>query len=155
VRGTDGKGSGKWYFEVTINSIVAGDTTALALSNLTQDITSGFFGDSNNSISFYGDANVYRGNSQIGPNVVFANGNVVCFAVNCDDDKVWVRVDNGDWNDTPGADPGANDTNHYNIAVITGDIYIAAGLANTAQVTLNVGATSFTQAVPSGFSAWG
>lgn len=82
----------------------------------------------------------------------------VMIAVDIDNFLFWVRVGAGSWNNNnpAGADP-ATGTGGRDFTAAGAGSYFPAFMSNntTCELILNVGNTAFTNAIPSGFSAWG
>ena len=88
----------------------------------------------------------------------WANGDVLCIAVDMDNRKVWARQNNGTWNAVSG---GTNDP-----ATNVGGLSLPASLqgaylyptvsvqANTDISTARFNASSFGYTIPSGFQPW-
>ena len=67
--------------------------------------------------------------------------------------QVWVALDDGDWNGDPSADPATN-TGGMDISVLEGStMFPTVQGSGDFGITCNFGASAFTHAVPSGYTA--
>jgi hypothetical protein len=97
-------------------------------------------------------------------------GHTVCMALNLATQKIWFRVDGGNWNgsgtNNPATGVGGIDISSI-FSVTNNSIWVGPGSSDGQSVfimyvpnwggadcTVNFGASSFAQTVPSGFSAW-
>ena len=143
----------KRYYEETVNTVSSQASAGLA--NNSVGFSNGrWLGEGVNSVGYENNGNVYAGGSQIGTVGTFGNGAVISVAVDFAAGKVWFRLNGGNWNGSPSADPATN-TGGLTHGV-TGDLYPGYMLqydgTTASQVTANFGATAFIYAVPSGFS---
>jgi hypothetical protein len=143
----------KVYAEFTATSAgVSGSAVYLAVMNsqaaLNQPGTDG------NSFGFNQDGTTLYNGSAGGTLAPWTTGDIICFAVDGNNNTLWVRVNNGNWNNNGTANPA---TNTGGIACSTifafGSIYFGTSIH-----TLNYAITgnfdgSFTFTVPSGFAA--
>jgi hypothetical protein len=153
------KSTGKWYFELHTHD-VGGATTGFGIAKTSADLTKEG-GDDTNSIviDIQGTAPQVRYNAGLkGFPVGTPYANVTyAFAVDFDAGLFWGRnLGSGTqyWNGSSSADP----------ATATGGITFAASGANWCMfttfsndgdsTTMNAGATVFSGAVPTGFTAW-
>ena len=149
ARGTSGKSSGKWYFEVVQNAAGGAgggpgagiaDSTANLSTYLGQDAASaGYFYN-----GFYGTSNSYTG----GPTL--AVNDVLGIAVDIGARKVWFSK-NGAYQN---GDPAVGSVG-LSIAGMGVTIYPLGESDGSGAITANFGATAFTTSPPSGFTAWG
>jgi len=162
VASSSGKSTGKYYFEMvfTVAVINQGDNVTFGIGT-----TSATYTNIGNSAT--GGAAVYRNNGNVLSNGSFDfssslgainAGQVVGCAVDLNNHKIWFRVaPSGSWNGIPGQDPA---TNTGGVAIISGTmvpICTFGGFGGTSGhvTTANFGGSSFTGAVPSGFtSGW-
>ncbi len=147
----DGKTAGKWYFEVTIDLLVTGEMS-VGVGNYKETLRN-YLGNSANSIATTWDDRVILNNAnQTSPPGTFTTGSVVCVAVDATNRKVWFRINGGSWSSASG-DPTNSSTGH----TFAGSEAIFPMLYTnyvTSKATANFGATSFAQAMPSGYSGW-
>lgn len=153
-----GKTSGKYYFENTFTTLVAGNNIGIGIgdpastySNMGNSATTG--------VVAYKTGTVWANGSASG--VVFsvwATSQTMGLAVDLDNRSFWVRnAPSGNWNNSGTANPATN-TGGISIPAGTMVPFITfggtGGVANNI-LSANFGASSFTGAVPSGFtSGW-
>jgi hypothetical protein len=160
VRSTVGKSSGKWYWEVTATAGTA--TTNAGGIGITEAVTQNsvsYFGSTGAAMSFgYGPANSQWYSSFSAPTTVagappansaIAANIVYMFALDMDNKKLWIGQ-NGSWYNS--GNP-ANGTNPV-MTNLTGTVFPGItfyGQSGNA-FTANFGATTFSHAVPIGFT---
>lgn len=139
IRGTVGKISGKWYYEVTMG---ASASVGIGFANLTAALSgSNYFGADTNSVAMYANGGVYYngGNSGSGTLLPFTSGSVVGIALNLDARTITVSVD------------GVQGI--VSSSLPTGTLYpgwSASTAGNTS--TINFGAAPFKYGPPAGYS---
>jgi len=143
----------KKYFEATVNTVSSQASAGLA--NNTVSFSGGrWLGEGTNSVGYENNGNVYAGGSQIGTVGTFGNGAVISVAVDFAAGKVWFRLNGGNWNGSPTADPATNTGGLTH--GITGNLFPGYMMqydgTTPSQVTANFGASAFIYAAPSGFS---
>ena len=157
VRANVSKSTGKWYFEVTFDTLVNFGTVGLA--NATQSLAD-FVGGSANSWSTGSSGpsqTYYNGSSTSVAPYAIASGDRVDVAWDADAGKVWFRCD-GNWIGASGVDTGfgvgigdpATGSNPRYTSV-TGTLFPACAPGNGGQITIN---STIVGTIPSGFSAW-
>ncbi len=142
---------GKRYFECQLGPNALG--VGIATAGLTA-LSGGGFGTGR---SFWSGGTLFHSGGTVGMGGALAEGDLVQIAVDVPAKLVWVRRNgDGDWNNTPGADPAAG-TGGRDISGMTGNLYAYAGLNNdaTASVTLHGSANRWAYAAPNGFAAIG
>ncbi len=150
VRSVNSRSAGKYYFEVTVNSI-ASTFTAIGMGKATAAIT-GSPGDDANGWSYLNDGRSYHSGSLSAYGASYVAPNVIGVAVDIDAGKMWFSksgVYQGGGN--PAAGTGAVFTD------IAGPIFPMVGDPNVGggdSWTANFGATAFATAPPAGFTAW-
>jgi hypothetical protein len=145
VRGTNGRSTGKWYFEFPVNTITAGFAVlgiGTSSFNINDNSTSGSVG-----ISASGTISP-SGNMGSAP-----TGKHISFAVDFDNLKFWARYDGGNWN---GAAIGSQNpaTNTGGTAFSAGTYFPLVLIQNVGTTTINTGDSAFVYSAPSGFSEW-
>jgi hypothetical protein len=145
----------KIYFEVNISTLVGTtEVVAVGLCNVLQSVADGGFlgGGGPNSIGWWNSSNVYFNGSVIKAVHNYVQGNVCCFATDFDAHKLWVRTDNGLWDNTVGDDP-ATGVGGLDISGITGPLFPAYTFFDSSGVDVFTGTFggTFSQAVPAGF----
>lgn len=168
---TTSKSSGKWYFEITVNSI--GNTVSLGNGAFTVGLAQGLPGaggipgqtladtgwDNFNMPSFYYNnvQHAVAGNAQL--------NNVIRVAVDFTNKNVWVWTPStANWNssgtDNPATNTGGlNGSGFYNGAMTTGNLFASPLFAclsafDSSKMTINFGDSAFAFAIPAGFQAW-
>jgi len=153
------KSTGKWYFELhTYN--VGGATTGFGIAKTSADLTKEG-GDDTNSIviDIQGTAPQVRYNAGLeGSPVGTPYANVTyAFAVDFDAGLFWGRnLGSGTqyWNGSSSADPAAA-TGGITFSVSGANWCMFTTFSNNGDsTTMNAGATVFSGAVPTGFTAW-
>jgi hypothetical protein len=160
VRSTTGRSSGKLYFENTWTTPQPGGTTGCGIATSTASFVS-WLTDGTGGFLYYanGGATYYNGGGS-GPNMPScSSGDVICWAVDLTNKRLWVRLNGGNWNNSGTANPTTN-TGGIDISAVFGSTppyamhYNNGGWGATV-ITANFGASAFAQTVPSGFAAWG
>lgn len=167
VQSLEGKKSGKWYVEFTVNTTSASLGVGLIPA---WGVLSTFLGGTGSAGSPNGDAGwAYYNNTPSGlvENVgtaqtavnlaTYTTSDVIGMAVDLDNGRVWWRKNTGSWVGTSGTPNPATNTGGFDISnLLTGGcrVYIGfdASVSGT-KLTLNAGGSAFTGAVPSGFTA--
>ncbi len=160
VRTTTSRSSGKMYFEITNLHISSNNgvgfgicTAAYSLSGApSTGATFWTLCPANGTVDFNGT----NQNKNLG---AMAANDVICFAIDLDNSRGWIRHNAGNWLADAAANPATN-TNGVDISALfpTNPAFIVGTSNNTAagqaQGTLNT-IGNFAQTVPSGFTAWG
>lgn len=151
-------GGGKYYFEFT-GITMSSSNAGLGMANATWTLTG--TSNSNNIISHVTFGAVRDGNGgSLSLSDGSPSGHTLSIAVDFTLNKVWWRIDGNGWNNAViGSQDPANGIGGQALAgpafPSTTAMFIAAALvAGSEAATLNVGATAFTQSVPSGFVGW-
>jgi hypothetical protein len=163
IRGTlSHTGSVKEYFEYTAGAMDTNHGFMMGIANSTASLTT-FLGAGTNGYSMQCDAGAdfyYNGAFTSNGMAACVVGHVMAVAVDIGAKKIWVAdlTAATGWNVGSGGtqDPGTG-AGGISISGVTAPLFIGfSGYDGTTPdtVTLNVGATSFTGTIPSGFSAW-
>jgi hypothetical protein len=162
---TDKKSSGKYVFQITTGTTLTSgpdiDDIAVFLAN--KDASVGLTGSDwpgfdNNSLGTYSRGGTWYGNSgdpQVGmdTDTFTASGTILTYAVDVTARKWWLKVNNGNWNTSPSADP-ATGAGGYDI-LVTGDLYAGVSVwSEFGTVTASINYNPLPSVLPSGFSAW-
>ncbi|KWV43853.1 hypothetical protein AS026_19475 [Rhizobium altiplani] len=162
VRGAIGKDSGKWYWELK-SELVAWN--AFGICNL--EYTSNIAADdadpttSPNAIGYSAWSGAIKHNDVDYlwlANIV--DGDVISFALDMDNGRFWMRVNDGLWNGAtaegvPAHDPAAN-TGGIDVSVLgPGKIYPVGFIYDGGQITSRFGAGETTGTIPTGFTVLG
>lgn len=154
VRATASASSGKYYWETTINA--GGSNHLVGISTSSESVLL-FLGFSNNGCGFAKDGNVYIQSLSVASIQTYANGDVVCVALDLDNSKIWFRTNGGNWNNAAiGSQNPATNTGGISLSgMAAGAKFASLGIKIiNDQGTANYGATAFAQTAPSGFSMW-
>ncbi len=148
VRGTIGKTSGKWYFEIVCTTIST-DVHVMGIGNENMVMTN-FPGSTADGWGYLGvNGQKYHSNVGAGFGNTYTAGDVIGIALDRDAGKVWFAKNNT-WQAS--GDPAAG-TNEAYSGITSGTIYPVTGLYNTgSQSTIRYAAASMTYSPPSGFS---
>jgi hypothetical protein len=150
ARGLNAIGSGKYYFEakvVVLSSDAIGVCTSSATYNnvLTGTNAICYFvssGNMNGFGSFLGNIGAALANDVIGLAIDFTTG------------LIWIRKNAGNWNGSGTANP-ATGIGGFSFAAGTAMMPVVGfGTTGSESYTLNLGATSYANAAPSGFGNW-
>jgi len=151
--------SGLIYWEVVANTVNGGAGFGFGFANASFTIGAGvYIGENSNSLGWYDNSEVYINGSIVASYTLttaapFYSGDVLSGALNLTTRRLYLRVNSGKWNGAANANPVAG-TGGIDVSAITGNIAAALELSfNTEQGTLRALAASFTQSVPSGYSA--
>ena len=144
--------SGKHYWEVTLN-LGAGNDSIVGIRIDSDPISNIWTTGTHCSFRTGGSYFVGGGAVASGTPVVTNNNDVVMFALDLDNDRLWVGL-NGTWN-TAGANPETNTNPDFDTLpdVTWAPYWSSDNIGNTTQVTANFGATAFAYTVPVGFNA--
>jgi hypothetical protein len=161
---TDAKYTGKLYFEINFNisggGAIAGPGISSAQNFYAVDGSSYLGTDGGEySITFAADGHYMYGNSPVAASLCLTpNIGYQGIAVNLTTNEIWCTLDGSTWNNGSGANP-ATDTGGFalpsgmnTLGIIAGANLAVSSPSNTA--TVNLGATRFNFACPSGFSSW-
>lgn len=151
-----GHSSGKYYYELTITTVNR-DGQTVGIGNLVTNLTSSWVGTSdNNSIGVkFQNGSVLADNISLTTVATVAQGNTLSVAVDLGAKLIWFRTNAGNWNNNGTADP-ATGTGGISFSGLNSGPYVPAiglEIAND-QYTVNFGATTYSQSVPSGFGNW-
>lgn len=149
VRAIAGKSSGKWYFEMVLTTCTAGaDTIAVGLSRATH-LTSGALGYSDaDGWALWGHGGSGFRNGGLVLSHSAAQGDVIGFAVDLDNDRIWVSKNNTWIQGNPAAGTSPLSTN------LSGTLYPSACPWKAGHViTGRFDPSSHSYSPPSGFTA--
>lgn len=149
TRATTSKSTGKWYFEAVADVKAGTSTLGIGWANGSWDYFTNYLGENTQGFAQWDDQ-IYYNNT--GPAQTFAQGDRIGVAFDADNERVWFRVNGGNWNLSGTADPATN-TGGIDVSASSGPWMPALETFGTGnQATANFGATAFTDAIPSGFS---
>ena len=149
--------SGKWFWSIKVDTATVPANYNCGLSNLTHPAGT-TLSTTVGSVSYLGGSGSVLGCSATGAATSpgsYATGDVIDFAVDFDNQMLWVRKNGGNWNNSATGSPTSN-VDGYSIALLLNGGPAApswnSSIANE-QATFNFGASAFTYAAPSGFTA--
>jgi hypothetical protein len=155
VRGTQGhSGSGKYYFEVLVNSVTGGSANLdVGVANATYSLGAGVTFSSGNSWGIANFPALLYGNGSTRLSGVSVSASVIAIAVDFSAGNIFIRYSASGWlpvatssDPTTGANPA--------FSTIAGTLYPCV-VCKSAGVTARFKAAAFTLGMPSGYSAWG
>jgi hypothetical protein len=159
VRATDFKTAGKYYFEVTVNTITNADD-GVGIADSVASLT-GIGAVPTHAALLFRSGSIWVNNSNtLGGFGTLSNGTVVGIAVDLDNETIWFRLGAaGNWNNSGTANPSTNTGGRSLSSFATsGSTQIAPAVcikANGDNFTANFGDSAFTGTAPSGFtSGW-
>lgn len=160
ILSTVGRTTGKYYFEMNMGP--TGEDLWYGIATAAHSNNNTLIGNDTVSLAFDNNPTNWRynasnsGSGMTGP----ANGNIVGFAVDLDNGKIWVRnatTAPSSWFGAAGAGDPVAGTNGFSFTPFAAATFLAftSNQNGTTQgVTMNAGASAFVAAAPSGFSAW-
>lgn len=148
-RATLGRSTGKYYFEDTIGTL--GGFAAIGISDALTNLASIFFGATSQAWAYWSNARVYNNGAFVAA-PAFTTGDVLSVAVDLTGNKIWFAR-NGTYvsgNPSTGTSPSYSNLTPGTTYFPTGGTEDTSTTVNTA----NFGATAFSFAIPTGFTAW-
>jgi hypothetical protein len=154
------KTTGKWYYEVLWTEPTGFASGAGFVEDSYGPLASGDYLGATNTVSEGGfnDSDNWNAANAGYWDAPFNDGDILCVALDLDNDRSWSRRNNGSWfgvNSTPG-DPATNTGGHVIGAGLTGAIRAIAQIADPGTrpiATSAFKASQWTYSAPSGFSA--
>lgn len=144
VRATIGKATGKWYWEITVDSGTGQSLHGIANASAT---LAGFLGGDGNGWSYFNATGNYANNGAFsGSADTWTTGDKIMVALDMDNGKVFFGK-NGVWQSSGNPATGANPA----FSGLTGTLYPANSYNSAGAATTNFGAAGFTYTVPAGF----
>jgi len=149
VLASDGKTSGKWYFEIYYETLGGNPFALVGLGNASANLES-YIGSDANGWGYRSNNGMYHdGSSIVGPNS-WGGTHSIGVAVDMDAGKVWFCDYNGNWYGDPAAGTGEA------FSGLSGTLFAAATLYDAdGEITLRTLDADFYHSVPSGFTAYG
>lgn len=154
VRSVTSHASGKYYFEM--KSTAASNVGANGIGFVTGALNVAVdkdIGIDANGLGYYANGGIVINNITVATIQTYTLNDVIGVAVNRTNNLIWIRVNNGNWNNNPAANPatGANGISISSL-IPAGTIFAAVSLRNSGDVTVaNFGATPFANPPPAGF----
>ena len=155
VRSLRSRSSGKHYFEVAFTTLTAVVLTDyVGLVNSTFALTSDNIASTTNSVGWGDTGNLVQNSATAGTPGAWNTGTpTLSIAIDLDNSLFWGRVNGGNWNANPSADP-ATGVGGISFATL-GAAYVAMTVADvTDAATVNFGGSAFTYTAPLGFGTW-
>lgn len=156
-RATSSKTSGKYYFEATWTgsnfSVQSGAAVGIVTS--TGNVSTGFTSGPSALVRIAQGMILYNGSDSGMATSALAPGGVHGVAVDLDNKRIWFRNNAGLWNGSGAANPATNTGGLDISSLFTANAAYPAfsGHSVSSTATTNFGASSFTGAVPAGFTA--
>jgi hypothetical protein len=153
VRGTIGKSTGKWVFEITTSNgtMWCGFANASASNTVYMDATG------LNTAWVANNTNLWRtdnGSTTIGTGgSVALVGSNITYAVDFTAELMWVAVDGGNWNNSGSADP-ATGTGGWDFSAMNAGPFFPWFSCNADAMFADIRTSGMAKSIPSGFSAW-
>ena len=120
VRSIASHSTGKYYYEITCNTLTNPSGTTVGFANSTWPLTD-FGGQDNNSVGWYGLGNLFPG----GPSIAtYTTGSLLGVAIDFGNQKFWGRLNGGLWN-LSGTDDPATNTGGFSFASLNAGPYFA------------------------------
>ena len=148
--------TGKVYWEVQIDAVgTSSDQTGVGMGNTSINLSS-YLGADTNSIGYFGpQGTVLTGNAVVANLVTYATNDRICIAYDTTGAAIWFRVNGGSWNNGVGGTPDPS----TGVGGISASGLSLPGYAGTSnQSCAGTGkftSASFSQSIPSGYSAYG
>lgn len=152
VRGTTSHASGKWYLEFPTITITSGGGlvgVGDAMASLTGGATNNAIGVApGGGIQFFASSHVnpFAGAPSL-------TGHRLGLAIDFDNGLAWFRLDGGDWNGSPTADP-ASGAGGFSGAGFPDTLFPFTWIQNSGSTTINCGDSPFVDPVPASFAGW-
>lgn len=152
LRSTTGVTNGKWYWEIVLVAEISGGGSIFAGIEISSGVLNDYIGLFVNTSSVGNQNSVWLNGGTIGNIGSWAAGGNVSIAYDKPNAKLWMRLNGGTWNDTPGDDPATN-TGGYDISALAAGTYMAAATVSTTGDSLlaKFSPANWTYAAPSGF----
>lgn len=149
VRSTSSQ-TGRVYVEFTI---ITATNTEIGIAHSAASVS--FPGADTNSFGIFNNGYGALNNTYPDWKTPFTGGSVVSMAYDTVNRLVWFRVNGGNWNGSPTADPATGVGGFDVSGGYTGtDSKIIVYLSGSDALTANFGASAFAYAVPAGFTSW-
>lgn len=157
VRSIASYSNGKKYCEVLFGSTaINAYDHAVGAANSSASLTAGPGSPDTNSIAYYnGDTNIYAGGASAGNTGLTAvAGDLVSQALDLDNDRIWIRLNGGNWNNSSANDPATN-TGGIDVSAVAKPWFaLGYGAVNNSVNSFNFGSSAYAYTPPSGFGNW-
>jgi hypothetical protein len=117
-----GLSSGKAVFQVTADVITTpGENTGIGFATSAFPLSGGYLGSDTNSVGLFEDGKIFLNAVNVITMDTFIAGDVITIAVDRTASLAWWRVNAGNWNGSPTADP-VSGVEGLDISIIVGDL---------------------------------
>lgn len=148
----------KKYYEAVFTTGIPSYDHAVGAANSSAVLTNGPGSPDTNSIAYYnGDPNIYAGGGVIASTgLTAANGDRVGVAIDMVNNKIWIRLNGGNWNNAAiGSQDPANNIGGISIASVSQPLFaLGWGGAISDVNTFNFGGVIYVDTPPVGFGNW-
>lgn len=143
--------TGKFYCELKIDAMPTATDWCFGFSNSTTPTV--YLGADNNALGILGDGRIIFNNSIKNASWwTSAVGDYICMSVDYGAQKVWYRLNGGNWNNNGSADPAAGTGAQSFVGLNAGPYFMAHTQYGASYVsTVNFGNSAFAFSAPSGF----
>jgi hypothetical protein len=142
--------TGLTYFEITATTLTG--TLSIGFVNRSYNMASGtILGTDNNGLGFKSSGAVVLNNATLSTIQTYAQGDVVCVAVDIANRLVWFRTNGGNWNNSGAANPATGVGGIDYSSMSLGALLPAIGCSVTGAVLTGKFTSGFAQTAPSGF----
>lgn len=155
VRGATSQASGqKLYWEVTVGGTTPGATSRVGFAVAAQGLTT-TLGSVPQGCGWNGNVGtVVIAGGAVGTAVTYATGDVLRFALDLVNNKIWVAKNGGLWNNSGAANPATN-TGGFALTSLSAGPYFICWINNSTNgSTFTMDPTGAAFGPPSGFSTW-
>ena len=152
---TSGQSTGKFYYEVTVNSSLGFTAQAFGLAAISFPLTDSLGTDAGNvSLGWRSDGTVQAFSIVIATIQGWTVGDTISIAVDFGGSLIWFRTNGGNWNNSGAADP-ATGVGGISFS-LSGSAFFPATTLQVAgdQWTANFGASAYAFTIPAGFANW-
>lgn len=147
VRATEGKSSGKWYWEIIVGAV---NTTCIGIGTSGASLAAHIGTDAYGYGYKNSDGYKWYNNSGVSYGDTFTQADVISVALDLDNGKIWFGK-NGVWQASGNPAAGTNEA----FSGISGTYFPMVSIYQTNRaVTANFGASAFSHSIPSGFTAY-
>lgn len=142
----------KWFFSLQMTTVAS--YAIIGIANSAFSVSGSFLGASgSNSIGYQSSTGgITINGSVVATMPTFGSGDVIDCAIDLVNSKIWFRKNGGNWNNSASANPATNAGGVSLSGLNSGPYYPAFSQYYSDVLSANFGATTFTYAVPSGFS---